>query len=65
MSRPATSVAPTAFPPPAAGIPDTPAAWAQDPFGRFQLRYWDGTRWTAHVSSWWRQQLNPDFYFDG
>jgi hypothetical protein len=30
--------------PPAAG-------WFPDPFGEFQLRYWDGLRWTPHVSS--------------
>lgn len=29
----------------------TPAQWAADPFGRFELRYWDGMRWTEHVSS--------------
>ncbi|MDQ3106832.1 MAG: SHOCT domain-containing protein [Actinomycetota bacterium] len=26
------------------------AAWHGDPFGRHELRYWDGTAWTAHVS---------------
>ena len=24
--------------------------WAPDPFGRFQLRYWDGAKWTDHGS---------------
>jgi hypothetical protein len=30
-----------------------PAAgqWSADPYGRYQLRYYDGTRWTEHVSS--------------
>lgn len=28
-----------------------PAAWHPDPFGRFQHRYWDGQRWTEHVST--------------
>jgi hypothetical protein len=27
-----------------------PATWAADPAGRHELRYWDGTRWTEHVS---------------
>ena len=26
------------------------AAWHPDPTGRHQLRYWDGSTWTAHVS---------------
>lgn len=25
--------------------------WAADPFRRFELRYYDGTRWTEHVST--------------
>ncbi len=29
---------------------DTPANWFPDPTGRHELRYWDGTQWTAHVS---------------
>jgi Protein of unknown function (DUF2510) len=28
-----------------------PAGWHPDPSGRYQLRYWDGTRWTEHVTS--------------
>ena len=28
----------------------TPANWYPDTTGRHQLRYWDGTRWTEHVS---------------
>ena len=27
------------------------AGWHPDPFGRHQLRYWDGKTWTAHVSN--------------
>jgi hypothetical protein len=26
------------------------AGWQADPFGRHELRYWDGSAWTAHVS---------------
>jgi hypothetical protein len=35
-----------------AATPDRPlpaAAWYADPTRRFELRYWDGTRWTEHV----------------
>ncbi len=28
----------------------TPANWHPDPVNRHQLRYWDGTNWTEHVS---------------
>src|SRR5262245_56809977 len=30
--------------------PTVPAGWYSDPAGRFELRYWDGTAWTEHVS---------------
>ena len=26
------------------------AGWYRDPTGRFEQRYWDGVRWTEHVS---------------
>jgi len=29
---------------------DTPASWHPDPTGRHELRYWDGSAWTDHVS---------------
>ena len=29
----------------------TPANWHPDPMGRHQLRYWDGAKWTEHVSN--------------
>ncbi|MDQ1403826.1 MAG: hypothetical protein QOG03_2142 [Actinomycetota bacterium] len=28
----------------------SPGGWHPDPGGRHELRYWDGTRWTDHVS---------------
>lgn len=34
-----------------AGAANAPAAWYGDPHGRFELRYWDGARWTEHVST--------------
>lgn len=36
-----------------------PAGWHHDPYGRFQQRYWDGERWTEHVSTGGRQQVDP------
>lgn len=45
---------------PAVGVPPTGAVgpasatvvgWHPDPFQRYQLRYYDGTRWTGHVST--------------
>jgi len=40
-------------PPPSARVAPTvrPAEWLPDPTGRHELRYWDGTRWTDHVST--------------
>ena len=37
----------------------TPANWYPDPTGRAQLRYWDGTTWTDHVSTNGQQSTDP------
>ncbi|WP_183095882.1 DUF2510 domain-containing protein, partial [Nocardioides stalactiti] len=37
----------------------TAAAWHPDPTGRHELRYWDGTQWTEHVSDAGVQSTNP------
>jgi hypothetical protein len=34
--------------------------WYPDPTGRFQLRYWDGTAWTAHVSTAGAASVDPE-----
>ncbi len=39
--------------------PSHPADWYPDPLGRFEVRYWDGSQWTEHVSSHGRQQVDP------
>lgn len=39
--------------------PSVPAQWAADPRGRYDLRYWDGTRWTEHVSRGGQQYVDP------
>ena len=37
----------------------TPAGWYPDPFGRHELRYFDGGAWTDHVSSHGRAGVDP------
>src|SRR5581483_9421164 len=37
----------------------TPAGWFADPLGRHQLRYYDGTQWTEHVSSNGQASIDP------
>ena len=37
----------------------TPADWYPDPYGRSELRYWDGAAWTDHVSSNGKQGTDP------
>jgi len=34
------------------------ADWYPDPYGRHELRYWDGAAWTEHVSSHGRQSTD-------
>lgn len=51
--RPAAPGPAMAAVPEAAAIPDppsVPAQWAPDPSRAHQLRWWDGYRWTEHVS---------------
>lgn len=36
-----------------------PAAWYPDPSGRFELRYWNGSAWTEHVSRGGQQFTDP------
>jgi uncharacterized protein YxjI len=33
--------------------------WYPDPYGRHEMRYYDGTQWTEHVSSHGRQSIDP------
>jgi hypothetical protein len=48
-----TSAPPTTAPPFAAPVAPQlpPADWHADPQGRHELRYWDGTAWSEHVSN--------------
>ena len=36
-----------------------PAAWYPDPSKRYELRYWNGTAWTEHVSRAGQQFTDP------
>jgi hypothetical protein len=45
MPAPMPAAAPAQAP-----VGAAPAAWLADPTGRHQLRYWDGSAWTANVS---------------
>ena len=36
-----------------------PAAWYPEPSGRFELRYWNGSAWTEHVSRSGQQFTDP------
>lgn len=39
--------------------PGPPANWYPDPNGEFELRYWDGRAWTAHVATGGEQSTSP------
>ena len=38
---------------------ETVANWYPDPYGRSELRYWDGAQWTDNVASGGRQGIDP------
>jgi len=47
-------------PPAAAAVePAVPAGWYADPSSRYELRYWDGSAWTEHVSRAGQQATDP------
>ena len=43
----------------AAAATATPAGWYPDPSGRYEMRYWDGDKWTAHVSRQGQTYTDP------
>ncbi len=50
------------LPDPLVPVPPAPgstAEWRADPFGRFELRYWDGFGWTEHVHGDGGQDTDP------
>lgn len=40
-------------------VPASPSGWHPDPYRRFEMRYYDGTRWTEHVSSRGIASIDP------
>ena len=50
-AQPAQSAAPS--------TPAVPADWYKDPSGRFEMRYWNGTKWTEHVARGGKQFVDP------
>ena len=54
-----TGAGPATVPAVAAPAAPPPPAWHPDPLGRFEQRYWDGTRWTEHVSTGGTQAADP------
>jgi hypothetical protein len=45
-------------PPPPAAV-GVPAGWQPDPSGRHEVRYWNGSGWTAHVADAGVQSTDP------
>jgi hypothetical protein len=39
--------------------PAAPAGWLPDPSTRHELRYWDGARWTDHVTDAGAPGMDP------
>ena len=56
---PAAATPASAAATPASAAPAVPAGWYADPAGRFELRYWDGSNWTEHVSRSGQQFTDP------
>lgn len=44
---------------PAGASHSAPAAWYEDPTGRFEVRYWDGKAWSGRVASGGREVRDP------
>jgi hypothetical protein len=53
------AVAPARPEPAPTPTPSVPAGWYADPAGRYELRYWDGSTWTEHVSRSGQQFTDP------
>lgn len=51
---PASTAQPVATP-----TANAPANWYPDPSGRYELRYWNGEKWTEHVSTGGQQSTDP------
>lgn len=49
-TTPTTTPAMTPAMTPTTTVPSVPADWYKDPAGRYDFRYWDGSKWTENVS---------------
>ena len=58
-ATPSYEPAPAAPAPEPVAVPAVPAGWYADPAGRFELRYWDGSTWSEHVSRAGQQFTDP------
>ena len=61
VSQPAATIASSTATSTASSVGDAvaPAAWYPDPSGRYELRYWNGSAWTEHVSRSGQQFTDP------
>ena len=59
QAQPPTYQPAPAAQPAAAAAPAVPSGWYADPAGRYELRYWDGSAWSEHVSRAWQQFTDP------
>ena len=59
VSTPATSATWSSTTASSVGDAAAPANWYPDPAGRFELRYWNGSAWTEHVSRNGQQSIDP------
>lgn len=50
---------PVAAQPVPAAATDPAPEWYPDPTARYEMRYWDGSRWTEHVTSAGQQGVDP------
>jgi hypothetical protein len=44
---------------PVAPVSSVPAGWHPDPSKRYEMRYWDGDKWTEYVSSQGQTYTDP------
>ena len=58
-STASTAAATQAATPATPSTPSVPPGWYADPAGRYELRYWDGSAWTEHVSRAGQQYTDP------
>lgn len=58
-STPEPAPAPAQSVSPSTPVSTVPAGWHPDPSKRYEMRYWDGDKWTEHVASGGQQYTDP------